>query len=104
LQNKLLDLFLEDFDNTSRDEIAGLIGNLEVAPDAVDVTSAYALTEAQQKAVGERAKTLCDRASVRFDEDPGLLAGIRLTVGGCVLGLNLKDELEGFARITNVGD
>ncbi len=104
LQEKLVDLFLRDFDSAPHDHIASLIGNPDVPPDAVDISSAYTLTEEQQRAIGERAHALCGaEAAVRFAEDPSLLAGIRLTVGGCVLGLNLKDELEGFARLSNVG-
>ena len=32
-----------------------------------------------------------------FEERPELIAGLRLSVGDWSLGLNLRDELEGFA-------
>jgi F-type H+-transporting ATPase subunit b len=104
LQTRLLDLFVQDFDATPPERFANLLGNPELGPDSVDVSSAFELTEAQRTAVDERAKKLCGSdVPVRFTEDRDLLAGIRLTIGGCVLGLNLKDELEGFARLRNVG-
>jgi F-type H+-transporting ATPase subunit b len=104
LQTRLLDLFVQDFDAMPPERFANLLGNPELGPDSVDVSSAFELTEAQRTAVDERAKKLCGSdVPVRFAEDPDLLAGIRLTIGGCVLGLNLKDELEGFARLRNVG-
>lgn len=104
LQTRLLDLFAQDFDATPPERFANLLGNPEPGPDSVDVSSAFELTEAQRTAVDERAKKLCGSdVPVRFAKDPDLLAGIRLTIGGCVLGLNLKDELEGFARLSNVG-
>jgi F-type H+-transporting ATPase subunit b len=104
LQTRLLDLFVQDFDATPPERFANLLGNPELGPDSVDVSSAFQLTEAQRTAVDERAKKLCGSdVPVRFAEDPDLLAGIRLSIGGCVLGLNLKDELEGFARLRNVG-
>lgn len=104
LQTRLLDLFVQDFDATPSERFANLLGNSEFAPDSVDVSSAFELTEAQRKAVAERARKLCGSdIPVQFAEDPELLAGIRLTIGGCVLGLNLKDELEGFARLSDVG-
>jgi F-type H+-transporting ATPase subunit b len=104
LQARLLDLFVQDFDATSPERFANLLGNPELAPDSVDVSSAFELTDAQRKAVDERAKKLCGAdVPIRFAEDSSLLAGIRLTIGGCVLGLNLKDELEGFARLSDVG-
>jgi F-type H+-transporting ATPase subunit b len=104
LQTRLLDLFAQDFDATPPERFANLLGNPELGPDSVDVSSAFQLTEAQRTAVDERAKKLCGSdVPVRFAEDPDLLAGIRLSIGGCVLGLNLKDELEGFARLRNVG-
>jgi F-type H+-transporting ATPase subunit b len=104
LQTRLLDLFVQDFDAMPPERFANLLGNPELGPDSVDVSSAFELTEAQRTAVDERAKKLCGSdVPVRFTEDRDLLAGIRLTIGGCVLGLNLKDELEGFARLSNVG-
>ena len=104
LQTRLLDLFVQDFDATPPERFASLLGNPELGPDSVEVSSAFELTETQRTAVDERAKKLCGSdVPVRFAEDPDLLAGIRLTIGGCVLGLNLKDELEGFARLSNVG-
>jgi F-type H+-transporting ATPase subunit b len=104
LQTRLLDLFVEDFDATPPERFASLLGNPEPGPDSVDVSSAFELTEAQKTAVDKRAKTLCGSdIPVHFAEDPELLAGIRVTIGGCVLGLNLKDELEGFARLSDVG-
>jgi len=38
---------------------------------------------------------------VRFAVDSELIAGVRLTIGAFVLGLNLHDELDGFARLGN---
>jgi len=104
LQGKLLDLFLADLDASPRDRIVGFLGKPELPLDAVDVASAFELTGMQQQALRERAKTLCGAdVPVRFSVDPSLLAGIRLATGGCVLGLNLKDELDGFARLSDVG-
>lgn len=103
LQTRLVDLFLKNFDAIPPERFARLLGNPELAPDSVDVSSAFELSEGQRKAVAERAKRLCGAAvPVHFGEDPSLLAGIRLSIGGCVLGLNLEDELQGFARLTDV--
>jgi F-type H+-transporting ATPase subunit b len=103
LQSSLLAKFLDDFDATPRDSFVRLLGSPDLPPDSVEISSAFALTDEQQQALAERSQSLCgDGVRVRFHEDPELLAGIRLKIGGCVLGLNLKDELDGFARLRDV--
>jgi len=102
LQEKLVGLFLQDLDATPQERVACLLGSPDLPPDAVEVSSAYELTPAEQAAVGERAKALCGAdIPVHFAEAPELMAGIRLSIGGCVLGLNLKDELDGFTRLSD---
>jgi F-type H+-transporting ATPase subunit b len=103
LQGKLLDCFLADFDATPRDRIASLLGNADLPPDSVEISSAFKLSRSQQQALEDRATSLCGAdVPVSFTEDPSLVAGLRMTIGGCVLGLNLKDELDGFAGLANV--
>jgi F-type H+-transporting ATPase subunit b len=105
LQQKLVELFLEDLEATPRDRVACLTGSPDLPPDGIDVSSAYGLTPDEQEAVSEQARKFFGTdVPVRFAEDASLVAGLRLTVGGCVLGLNLKDELDGFARLRDAAD
>ena len=39
--------------------------------------------------------------SPRFEEDSDLLAGVRISIGSWTLGANLRDELEGFAELSD---
>lgn len=103
LQARLLARFLDDFDAAPRESILRLLGSPDLPPDEVVITSAFTLDDEQRRALAERAGKLCrEDTPIRFDEDPSLLAGVRLTIGGCILGLNLKDELEGFAKVHDV--
>ncbi len=36
--------------------------------------------------------------TLRFDADPALIAGLRLSLGDWLLAANLRDELKGFAE------
>jgi F-type H+-transporting ATPase subunit b len=100
LEAKLIDQFLADLGATPGEQVDRLLGNHELPPEAIDVSSAYALSEAQRKAIGEGMRSLgMVEVPIRFAEDASLLAGLRVTVGSCVLGLNLRDELDGFARM-----
>ena len=100
LQTKLLEKLLKDLDSTPPERIERLLGNPDLPPDSIRISSAFPLTKAQADMLGKRLGKLTKLdAPVSFEEDPALLAGIRLTIGACVLGLNLEDELEGFARL-----
>lgn len=102
LQGRLVDLLLEELEALPADRVREIVGNSATPPDAISVTSAFELPE-DRRAKLTKAFVKATRLDVpvRFDEDPGLLAGLRVTIGASVLGLNLTDELRDFASFAN---
>lgn len=99
LQARLLELLLTELSTLPAKLLSG--SNVAAA-ETIRVTSAFALTEAQRASLRDTlAKATNIEAPIEFDMDPALLAGVCVTIGPWVLGLNLRDELEGFARLAH---
>jgi F-type H+-transporting ATPase subunit b len=102
LQSKLVARLLADLESMTPKQFTRLLGNPDRPPQRVLVTSAYPLTEKEQDSLGAcLGKLATPEVPVLYEQDPALLAGVRITAGDCVLGLNLQDELEGFARLSD---
>lgn len=100
LQAKLVERLIADLESMPAERVTRLLGSPDQPTRSACVTSAFPLTAAETDKIGECLRKITNLdVSVRYEEDPGLLAGVRLTIGACVLGLNLQDELEGFARL-----
>jgi F-type H+-transporting ATPase subunit b len=66
------------------------------------VVSAFTLADDDRKALVQALSNLMgEKRPVRFEEDPRLLAGVRITIGAWVLGFNLSDELKGLVQLVN---
>ena len=105
LQSRLLEMLIDRVSVLPSERLLGQGLSIDQAMDPIEVTSAFALSE-QQRADLQQAlsKATNTKTAIRFTEDPQLLAGLRITVGAYVLGLNLQDELEGFARLAHDKD
>lgn len=101
LQTKLVDEFLEELELMTPERIAHLLGNPELPPDSIRIESAYPLDQSSSDGLSRKLLELTGLdVPVRFQDDPSLMAGIRVSIGACILGLNLQDELEGFASVS----
>jgi F-type H+-transporting ATPase subunit b len=66
----------------------------------VVVASAYLLNEEQQQRLQQQLLALVDvELQFSYQQNPALLAGLRVTVGPWVVHANLNDELKTFAAI-----
>jgi F-type H+-transporting ATPase subunit b len=64
----------------------------------VHVRSAYVLAGPQREALSAAlARRLGNAASIAFDVDPKLVAGLEIAIGSYVMRANLRDELEYFS-------
>ena len=100
LQNSLFDAALGEMSALSGERVAGLVDRTNDTSEPVRVSSAFPLADEQRERLRETlAKSLQVDRPIEFNEDPELRAGLRVTIGSTVLGLNLADELEGFARL-----
>ena len=97
---QLFDLLLQTFEQLDQEQLANLRNNCESTENNISVISAFALSDVQKKQLQEKLSELCEQSiEPEYQEDPGLIAGLRLTVGAWVIHLNIKDELKGFADL-----
>lgn len=105
LERRLVERFLADLKALPAERVAalGAAGDEQPAKDAV-VASAFPLEADLAEGVRRAlAATLGVGERVTFAQDASLGAGLRVEIGAWVLGLNLRDELEGFARLSRGG-
>jgi len=102
LEGKLIELALTELATLPDVRAQEILGRTEKPIETISVTSAFALPERQRAKIEAalRRMTATDVA-VNFTVDPALLAGLRITAGASVLELNLAQELEDFARLSN---
>ena len=102
LQEKLLDLLQQQLDTLPAARLEDLRSGAGAAPDGIRVTSAFTLdTAARERLEQALGASLGAQLPFQYQEDPELLAGVRITVGAWVLHANVKDELAGFARLAH---
>ena len=106
LTSRIVELFVEDLQALPYSEQIVLSkAALALTTDSpVDVLTANLLTEQQQTQLTQALSTATGKAlSPMFKQDAALIAGVRVTVGECLLHANLADELAFFRRQNNHG-
>lgn len=98
LDSRLFDLLVKELSSLSPEQLASLRAPAEQQREIL-VSSARVLSKEQrarlERVLGKVART---DGPVEFEQDPALLAGLRVTIGAFALGMNLKDELDGFVK------
>lgn len=98
LEERLVEIFIEDFANLPEEKLVGLRAAAGAQGAHATVTSAFALGEARRRGITEAiGSRLGLNLPVDFNEDGRLLAGSRVSVGPWQLNLTLADELASFA-------
>jgi F-type H+-transporting ATPase subunit b len=98
LEARLVTLTVEDLPVLSDEQIKALRSVAQQAGLRVKVASAFPLSAPQRSVIVQKLKEVTqDNVTVDFNEDSGLLAGLRISVGPWVLRANLEDELGFFA-------
>ena len=99
LEAKLLDLVVEDLPNLPKEPLDTIRAACPEHGCLIKVTTAYPLSEQRRGAITDTLRAVArPRASVEFNEDQRLLAGVRIDLGSWMLRANLQDELEFFAE------
>ena len=102
LEARMVDLLLEDWAKLPDQQLFGLRAAAENPALAASVSSAFALDAVQRdRIVAALSQRLGRPLAVGFDEAPGLLAGLRISLGAWQLHLNFTDELASFAAGAN---
>jgi F-type H+-transporting ATPase subunit b len=101
-ETRLVELVINELSQLSAERVTALRTRYGRAPEAIVVVSAFPLATDQARRL-ERALAKITEVTVptRFEQDSGLIAGLRITVGAWVLGANLCDELKGFAELAH---
>ncbi len=99
VEAKLVKVALDDLPHLPDAQKEALRSASSDSQRAIKVTSAFPLPEKQRQAVIEGLKSATGPdVTFTFQEDAGLLAGVRISVGPWVLRANLQDELAFFAE------
>ena len=100
LEARLVNLLLEDLPLLSDEQIKALRSVCRQAGLQVKVSSAFPLSASQRSVITEKLKEVTeDSITLDFNEDSGLVAGLRVSIGPWVLRANLRDELAFFAGV-----
>jgi F-type H+-transporting ATPase subunit b len=100
LDQRLFDLLLDTLEQLDRAQLARLRDNGNSAGNKISILSASVLSDTRKKQLQQKLSELCEtQIEPEFEQDSGLIAGLRLTFGAWVLHLNIADELKGFADL-----
>lgn len=98
LEERMLALVCRELDSLPDAERTALRRAARNGDGTVRVESAHTLSEDRRQALQEAVRALLgDGARFVFEQSPGLIAGLSLSVGDWSMGANLRDELKGFA-------
>jgi F-type H+-transporting ATPase subunit b len=98
LEARLLDLLLDGLATLSEDRITALRTQWGEPPGSIRVASAFPLPAEHRQRLEQTLKEVTGlRVPIDYQQEPALLAGVRITVGAWILHTNLQDELQGFA-------
>lgn len=102
LELRLFDLLLQTFDQLSQEQMAKLRNNCRSAENRISVVSAFPLNDKRKKQLQDKLSQLCEQSiEIEYQENPALIAGLRVILGAWVLHLNIQDELKGFADLSH---
>ncbi|WP_455203019.1 F0F1 ATP synthase subunit delta [Kaarinaea lacus] len=102
LEARLLELLQEKLNSLTDEQITVLRNQWGEPPESIEVSSAYTLTEDQRQQLEKTLSTITGlAATVNYNQDTELLAGLRINIGPWVLRANVQDELQAFAEFAH---
>lgn len=102
LHARLVDLVIGELNRLPAARVATLRNRIGEPDSTVLVSSALPLSGVEQQGLNRAlAAVTGDATAVHFEQRPELLAGVRIELGGWVLGANLQDELRAFAELAH---
>jgi len=102
LEARLVELLLDGLSALSRDQITALRTQWGEPPEAILVASVFPLPADRQQHLEKALREVTGLAiPVAYEQDPKLVAGLRITIGAWVLHANLRNELNGFAEFAH---
>lgn len=101
-ETRLVHFLIDELGKLPAERVQKLRENHGAATEDILVVSAFSLADDDRRALEQALlKLMGDKHTVRFQQDSGLVAGVRITIGAWVLGFNLGDELNGLVQLAN---
>lgn len=100
LEAGLFELLIKTFEELDESTKKILRKACNASSDSITLSSAYDLSAVKKQQLEQTIAALAERPmNVNYIQDSSLIAGFRITIGAWVLGINLQDELLGFAEL-----
>ena len=101
-ETRLVQFLIDELANLPAERAQRLREHHGTVVDEIVVVSAFELGGKERSALEQAmTKLIGEQRPIRFDRDPELIAGVRITIGAWVLGFNLADELKGLTQLAN---
>jgi len=102
VESRFVSLLFEDWANLPDTQLESLRRAVLVDKAKATVTTAFPLLPEQRREIESALQSRLEAdLVVAFDEDPNLLAGVRLSLGPWQLNMNFADELASFKAAAN---
>jgi F-type H+-transporting ATPase subunit b len=99
LETQIIEMFLDDLKQYDQTKFSS-VNHMNGVQPAVTISSAYQLSDLQQKQITQALQTKLDiNQNISLAVDPSLISGIKVDLGQVSLNANIKDELEYFAEV-----
>lgn len=103
-QQRLVKLLVANLAELPAESVAAIQRQFGEIANTATVTSAYPIDEtARQQLEPALKKIISPATDIEYTQDDSLLAGLRIAVGAWELGINIQDELRGFAELAEHG-
>jgi F-type H+-transporting ATPase subunit b len=102
VEDHLLTLLIDNLKQLPTGRLDMLRASWGEAPSEIQIVSAYPLSEKQRQSLEQTLKDITQLTlPFQYKQDKALLAGLRISIGAWVLGINLQDELKGFVELAH---
>lgn len=102
LEARLVDLAINGLTALPAERVSAMRNSYGKPLDAVRVASAFPLADDQRQRLEQALASIAgEEIPQHFEQDSALLAGVRISIGAWVLGVNLQDELKGFMELAH---
>ena len=99
LEKQLIDLFIAQLQDMPEQQQQTIQSNIDPASNEIQVCSAYPLPQSVQQFLETALNKLVNKTiTIKYTQDPNLIAGLRVSIGAFMLQANIQDELQSFAR------
>ncbi len=101
-ERRLVELVIEELKQLPAERITTLRNGYGTSPTAITIASAFPLPGEQREQL-KQAVAIISSPNIpqRFEQNPDLVAGIHITIGAWILGMNIRDELIGFTALAH---